>query len=192
MNGHKDKEEMDVDEKKEKTEQEINISPSSNLSFLDINNIEFVLSKFKLKSIGRNHIEQYIEIFNENESINEIKLSKTITCISNQSKTILFRISIYIQNLFVMEIKYIQPKNNEPFIDGNNINIFEWNEYKLKRNKTQNNQCIVELSSYCLFQKLTIHSRVFYKQIYKKINKKKDNNINSSIIILHRLIIWLS
>ena len=193
MNGQrKVKTGMDVDED-EQTE--------SPLSFLDVNNLDTVSSSFKMKSVRRSDIDAYIELFNEkydainnNVNANKMRMEKAINCSSsNKSKSITFRVSVCMMDLFVMEIKYIQQRKGDAMID--NINILEWNEYKFKRKNMQNNQCIVQLSQHCLFQKLTVNCRIFHKQINKKMRSKKNekkSNINPTIIILHRLMIWLN
>ena len=170
-----------------------------NASFLDMENIEYALKDFKIKSIGRNDIEKYIELLNKNSDNDDrvkIKSSKLINCMTRYYKA--FRISIYIKNIFVMDINFVKEKKNiELKID--NINILEWNEYKIKREIIDKSQNIVQLSKHCLFQKLTSHSRIFHKQIERKILKKHrkqmndiDDNINPKIEILHGIVIWLN
>eukprot|EP01083_Nonionella_stella_P010488 29845_1 len=181
------KEEMKVDESDGINDSSANASNTS-ISFLSINHMDLILSNFKMKSVHRPDIEQYIELFNTQHS-KELKLSKTISCIGSKPKTSAFRLSIYVQNVFVMEIKCQITANKESCVD--NMNILEWNEYPLKRKQVANNQCLIEPSSHRLFQKLTIQSQIFYKQFYKKVNKKSAT-INPNIISLHRLMIWLS
>ena len=185
----KSKPKMDVDgddEEKKSAEPEVSIS------FLDVNNMELVLSDFKVKLIGRAHIEQYTQMISKNNRYDDsvkVNASKLMNCITKYYKA--YRLPIYIQNVFVLEIQLIQEKKNTQMMIED-VNIFEWNEYQSKRMNLEKNQNIVQLSKHCLYQKLTTNIRAFHKQIQRKIMKRKDWKINPTILILHRIIIWLN
>lgn len=172
------------------------------VAMLDLKQIELCLSEFTQKVSGRVEMDKYSEMFNQKAAESKdqtIRISKSISCISNKPNATAFRICIQINRLFVVEMKYIKDRNRDPFVED--IHILEWNEYESMRRDIPKNQFIADSSRHRLFQKLTVHSRIFQKQIRKKIlrqngkllkQQKEAVIINSSIVILHRMVQWVS
>ena len=171
-------------------------------ALLDLQQIEFCLAAFTQRVCSRVAVDRYSAMFNQKAACSRdqtIRISKSVNCAPNKPKASSFRISIQINRLFVVEIKYIKDRNRDPAVED--ICIFEWNEYESQRRDTSNNQCVAELSRHRLFQKLSVHCRIFHKQIRKKILRqngkllKQQNDaviINSAVVILHRMVQWVS